>query len=166
MYELLSLLKIPFLNFFTAKLYRSSSNLMSHDRLYDVKVDFEHLVKQKKSLVQNEYEMLKRLGDDVQEPNEHGFSDVINYSEDGKLYATSCSETANVNEGFVRCFVLVTPSARLKWSQILELHQGSFDKFEILKHLLQMVSEFNSLYILCFQKEYLWSLFDSFRFKF
>ena len=121
---------------------------MSYDRLYDVKVDFTHLAQQKKSLVQNEYEMLKQLGDGVQEPNEHGFSDIINYSEDGKLQATSCSETANVNEDFVRCFVLVTPSARLKWSQILELHQVSYDKFEILKHLLQMVSELNSVYIL------------------
>lgn len=122
---------------------------MSFDRLYDVKVDFTHLVQQKNSLVQNEYEMLKRLGDGVQEPNEHGFSDIINYSDDGKLYATSCSEIANTNEEFIRCFILATPSARLKWNQILELHQGSYDKFEILKHLLQMVSELNSLYIFC-----------------
>lgn len=118
---------------------------MSYDRLYDVKVDFTHLIHQKKSLIQNEYEILRQLGDGVQEPNKYGFSDIINYSEDGKLYATSCSETRKVNEDFVRCFVLVTPSARLKWSQILELHQGSYDKLEILKHLLQMVSELNSL---------------------
>lgn len=126
---------------------------MSYDRLYDIKVDFTKLVKQKKSLVHNEYRMLKKLRDGIQEPSNPVSPDVINYSIDGRLSGSSCSDTKNMSKQFERCFVLVTRSPRMKWSKILELRQGSYNKVEIVEHLIQMVGvQFNRFWIFIMER--------------
>lgn len=110
-----------------------------------------HLIYQEKSLVQNEYKMLKKLRNNGQELYQHGFSDIVNYSEDGKLYSTTCYETKNVSKHFELGYILVLPSSRLKWSEILELRQGSYNKVEILENLLRTVGPKHFKYIFYFK---------------
>lgn len=85
---------------------------MRYERIYDIQVDFTNLVQQEKSLVRNRYKMLRKLENNVQGLYERGLSNIIHFSEYGKLYPNNCYDTKNLSKHFEPCLVLVKPGSR------------------------------------------------------